>query len=248
MSRWRNPRCAACGRRVRRNQPYVIAVSGRTGKETYYHCRPKCQEEGVQVGTTGLKRGETYDLYSGVGGALSRLGVLLGAGLGLAALAGGFYLVYKRNKLVHDAVDRLVKKLKSGLAPELKNVKGLFNNFGKGVAGRIDDLGDVIVDVFDLRRKNKERKLKQFGKNAAVDFGLGVRAHAKSMDKDGSPGGKGITKEEMREVMKEDRGELLRVIRAAAAHANGSRAFLKYLDEMMSSSFDHFTGMKPAAR
>ena len=48
MSRQKTPRCAACRRRVRRNHPYTLVVGRKTGKETFYHCRPDCQKKGIQ--------------------------------------------------------------------------------------------------------------------------------------------------------------------------------------------------------
>ena len=122
----------------------------------------------------------------GVVGGIARLGALLGAGIGIAAFAGGLYLVYKRNKQIRDAVNDLADKLKNKLAPEIQKAKDLWKNFGKGVARRIDDLGKAIVEVFDLdERKNKVQK---HGREAAAQFGLGVRQQAKGMDDDGGPG------------------------------------------------------------
>jgi len=122
----------------------------------------------------------------GVAGALGRIGLVLGGGIGLAALAGTLYLVYKRNKHVRDAVDDLAGKLKSQLAPEIRKAQGLWNDFGKGVGNRIDRLGKLIVDVFDL--DSQKRKIRQHGANATADFGLGIRSRAKQFDDKNGPG------------------------------------------------------------
>ncbi len=66
---------------MRRKQPYTIAVSRKTGKETYYHTRPGCQKQGVQQTSAQLKGGEAYDLYSGVAGIREYNSSLLGPGL-----------------------------------------------------------------------------------------------------------------------------------------------------------------------
>lgn len=128
----------------------------------------------------------------GVVGGLARMSLLLAGGIGLAALAGGLYLVYRRNKLVHEAVDRLASRLKNNLRPEINKAQEAWQNFGKGVASRIDKLGDMIVSAFDLKRKNREAKIRSYGKASANRFmeaNMGtIRARAASMDNDGAPG------------------------------------------------------------
>lgn len=122
-----------------------------------------------------------------VAGGLARIGAVLGAGIGLVALAGTLYLVYRRNKLVHDAVDGLVAKLRKGFAPEIKRAQGLLQNFGKGVAGQIDKLGNLIVDIFDLKAKQK-KTIVVYGAEGGRLYGRGIRQEAKKADERGGPG------------------------------------------------------------
>ncbi len=62
-----------------------------------------------------------------------------------------------------------------------------------------------------------------------------------------SPGGKAITADEMRQIMKENNGHMLQIMRGAAASVSGSPEFFRFFDSVAAKSFNHLTDMKADA-
>ncbi len=62
-----------------------------------------------------------------------------------------------------------------------------------------------------------------------------------------SPGGKMITAAEMRQIMKENNGHMLQIMRGAAAGVAGSPEFFRFFDSVAAKSFNHLTDMKADA-
>ncbi len=203
MSPRRNPRCAACGRRVRRNHPYTIAVSRKTGKI-------------VETIKGGVEAAEKW---------------------------GGKGSPWRRT--IRMGIDA-VKGFALGLLKDRGLGKRNAAEMGKRAAEAFRSNAESSAATFraNFEQPRTPRTPRPSASSPTSRRAMHSIQEARSAS---SPGGKAITAAEMRQIMKENNGHMLQVMRGAAASVSGSPEFFRFFDAVAARSFNHLTDMKADA-